>query len=122
MDSNVNDRKEKTAEIDRKVGAHLRSLRRMAGFSPFEFARLIGCSERQVDRYETGLDRLSAARLFEAARVLGVTVDDLFAEIDAPAAGDLVRTGRTSDLRVRAVNETHLQALLSLASAHVTTH
>lgn len=119
MGSILKDLKEKAAEIDRQVGTRLRSLRRMAGFSPFEFARLIGCSERQVERYETGRDRLSAARLFEAARALGITVDALFAEIEESAAG---APGRISDLEVRAVNETHLQALLSLACTHVTIH
>ena len=118
----MNTHKEKAAEIDRQVGARLRSLRRMAGFSPFEFARLIGCSEREIERYETGRDRLTAARLFEATRLLGITIDDLFAEIEAQCAGGPARAARTSDLRVKAVNETHLQALLSLASAHVTTH
>ena len=118
----MNTHKEKAAEIDRQVGARLRSLRRMAGFSPVEFARLIGCSEREVERYETGRDRLTAARLYEATRVLGITIDDLFAEIGAQDAGGPARTGHISDFRVKAVNETHLQALLSLACAHVTTH
>jgi transcriptional regulator with XRE-family HTH domain len=118
----LNDRKERAAEIDRRVGAQLRSLRRMAGFSPFEFARLLGCSERQVERYENGRERLSAARLFEATRVLGVTVDELFAEIEARAAIDAGRPATVSVFRVRAVNETHVQALLSLASALVTIH
>jgi transcriptional regulator with XRE-family HTH domain len=127
MDSTLSDRKDKAAEIDRRVGAQLRSLRRMAGFSPCEFARMIGCSEREVERFEDGRARLSAARLFEAARALGITVDELFAETEARGAIDAAaaapgRPARPSDFRVRAVNETHLQALLSLASALVTIH
>jgi transcriptional regulator with XRE-family HTH domain len=118
----LSDRKERAAEIDRRVGAQLRALRRMAGFSPFEFARLLGCSERQVERYENGRERLSAARLYEATRVLGITVDELFAEIEARTAVDAGRPATVSDFRVRAVNETHVQALLSLASALVTIH
>ncbi len=81
----MTDRNTKAAAIDRHVGIRLRTLRIMAGFTQGEVAYMLGCTDRQIDGYERGAKRLSAGRLLEIARILGVTVENLFEGVDATA-------------------------------------
>ncbi|HEY0521776.1 MAG TPA: helix-turn-helix transcriptional regulator [Stellaceae bacterium] len=79
----MTERNTKAAAIDRHVGIRLRTLRIMAGLTQREVAHMLGCTDRQIDGYEHGAKRLSAGRLLEVARILGVTIEDLFQGIDA---------------------------------------
>ena len=57
---------------DRHVGARIRERRVMMGLSQQQLARMIGVTYQQAHKYERGLNRISAGRLFEIAQVLGV--------------------------------------------------
>jgi transcriptional regulator with XRE-family HTH domain len=68
--------------IDRKVAANLRRLRLQAGLTQTEIAEAIGVSFPQEQKYESGINRISASKLFLAARRIGCTLDELFEGAD----------------------------------------
>ncbi len=59
-------------KIDRHVGLRLRSLRELKGLTQKGLAKKLGLSFQQVQKYETGANRLSASKLWVASRVLKV--------------------------------------------------
>ncbi len=88
--------------IDVHVGRRLRQARLLAGLSQEELGVGIGVSFQAVQKYEHGENRLSASRLFRAAKLLDRPIsfffDDLEGDVPAsPGAGfsrdeiDLVR-------------------------------
>ncbi|TAJ85396.1 helix-turn-helix transcriptional regulator [Reyranella sp.] len=64
--------------IDVHVGKRMAQRRMLLGMSQIVLGKNIGVSFRQIQKYERGLNRLSASRLFEAAHVLKVPVDYFF--------------------------------------------
>ena len=64
----------RAAVVDRKVGARIRERRVMLGLSQQQLAQLIGVTYQQAHKYERGLNRISAGRLFEIATVLSIPV------------------------------------------------
>lgn len=65
-------------DIDAYVGSRI-SLRRSAlGLSQTALARQLGVSFQQVQKYETGTNRISASRLHRVAMVLGTSVEAFF--------------------------------------------
>jgi len=76
-------------EVDIYVGARI-SLRRSAlGLSQTALAQRIGVSFQQVQKYETGQNRISASRLHRVAQALGTSVDAFFPPPEEEAAGRL---------------------------------
>src|SRR6266404_3205624 len=68
----------RSEDVDRHVGARIRVRRMMLGVTQREFAALLGVTYQQAYKYERGHNRISAGRLFEIARVLGVPVTFFF--------------------------------------------
>lgn len=61
--------------IDRVVGQRIRWRRRELKLSQEQLAELLSLTFQQVQKYEKGVNRVSAGRLFEIASVLGVAVN-----------------------------------------------
>jgi transcriptional regulator with XRE-family HTH domain len=59
-------------DTDGHVGARVRARRRLLGLTQQRLAERVGIAHQQVAKYETGVDRISAGRLFALARALGV--------------------------------------------------
>ena len=75
-------------DIDAYVGSRI-SLRRSAiGLSQTALARQLGISFQQVQKYETGTNRISASRLHRVAMILGMSVESFFPAAEQEAAGD----------------------------------
>src|SRR6202049_405282 len=72
-----------TAAIDDHVGARIRERRIMLGQTQQQLADLIGVTYQQAHKYERGINRVSAGRLFEIARVLSVPVSYFFDGLDS---------------------------------------
>lgn len=71
-------------DIDVYVGSRI-SLRRSAlGLSQTALARHLGISFQQVQKYETGANRISASRLHRVAVILGTSVESFFPLRDGP--------------------------------------
>lgn len=77
--------------VDRHVGARLELRRAMLGISQSRLADAIGVKFPQVQKYEKGINRISASRLYAAANFLDVPIsfffDDMPNEVKALAPG-----------------------------------
>ena len=67
--------------IDHRVGSRIRKRRIKLGLTQRQFAEMIGVSHQQVQKYERGIDRVSAGRLFEIGGALSVPIADFFEDI-----------------------------------------
>jgi transcriptional regulator with XRE-family HTH domain len=70
--------------IDIYIGKRLKLRRIILKMSQDSLAALIGVTFQQVQKYETGENRLSASRLFTFANILAVNVAFFFEGIDIP--------------------------------------
>jgi transcriptional regulator with XRE-family HTH domain len=64
----------RTQDIDHHVGVRVRERRIMLGFTQQQLADLIGVTYQQAHKYERGINRVSAGRLYEIARVLNASI------------------------------------------------
>ncbi len=64
----------RATETDRFVGIRIRERRIMLGLSQQQMAELIGVTYQQAHKYERGINRISAGRLYQIAKVLKVPV------------------------------------------------
>lgn len=69
--------------IDAHVGARVRLRRMLLGMSQEKLGEHLGLTFQQVQKYEKGVNRIGASRLFDLSRVLGVPVQFFYDE--APA-------------------------------------
>ena len=60
-------------DIDLHFGMRLRRRRRLLGMSQQELGRACGVRFQQIQKYESGANRLMAARLWDLAEALGVS-------------------------------------------------
>jgi len=67
---------------DCHVGLRIRSRRVMLGLSQQQMADLIGVTYQQTHKYERGINRISAGRLYEISQVLKVPVNFFFDGLD----------------------------------------
>lgn len=64
--------------IDTFVAARLRTYRKQLGVSQAEIAKQLGVTFQQIQKYEAGLNRIGAGRLFQLASIYGIAIQDLF--------------------------------------------
>src|SRR3954465_8668211 len=107
---------------DRHVGARIRERRVMMGLSQQQLARMIGVTYQQAHKYERGLNRISAGRLYEIAQVLSLPVSWFFAGLprDPPPIAVTARQPMCLELarNFAAIdNEKHQEALSQMARA-----
>lgn len=74
--------------VDIQIGQRLRNKRWLAGLTQQNLAEAVGIRFQQIQKYESGANRISAARLWELARALDVPVSYFYTGLDG-AAGDL---------------------------------
>ncbi len=65
-------------DADRHVGTRIRERRVMLGLSQQQLAVMIGVTYQQAHKYERGLNRISAGRLYDIAGVLSVPISWFF--------------------------------------------
>jgi len=75
-------------DADRHVGARMRARRIMLGLTQQQMAELIGVTYQQAHKYEKGINRVAAGRLYSIAQGLGVEVSYFFEGLQT--AGGLV--------------------------------
>lgn len=64
--------------IEKHIGRQLRKLRAERGISQQEIGNLLGVTFQQIQKYETGQNRISGGRLLSLAIYLKVPVSDFF--------------------------------------------
>ncbi len=67
--------------MDAHVGARICARRRLLQLSQKEMAEALGITFQQVQKYEKGVNRIGAGRLFNIAQLLGVDVDYFFEDV-----------------------------------------
>ncbi|NCO03127.1 MAG: helix-turn-helix transcriptional regulator [Alphaproteobacteria bacterium] len=80
--SNTMRTKGKANPIDEHVGKRLRQKRDLVGLSQERLAESVGVTFQQIQKYENGLNRISASRLYEFAQILKVPVSFFFDTIE----------------------------------------
>jgi transcriptional regulator with XRE-family HTH domain len=100
--------------IDVKAGRNLKIARLLAGYSQQRLGNEVGLSFQQIQKYESGGNRLSMSRAHQFATILGIGIADYFddaawlpsnALLASPAFGNWIsiyaradRVGRVSEL------------------------
>ena len=69
---------------DIHIGQRIRQRRHMQGLTQQRVAELIGVKFQQLQKYETGMNRVSGSRLIDLGRALNVEPSYFFAGVDAP--------------------------------------
>ena len=64
--------------VDVYVGQKLRNRRWMKGLTQHQLALLVGVRFQQIQKYENGINRISASRLWEISQALEVSVSYFF--------------------------------------------
>ena len=83
------------ADIDVAIGGRLRALRQARSMTLGQVGDRLGVRAQQVHKYEAGLNRVSAPRLFELAQLFGVPVGSFFEDVRrAPDRRSLPADGR----------------------------
>ena len=108
-------------DVDREVAARLRQRRVEMGLTQQQLAELIGVTYQQAHKYETGVNRITAGRLYQIAQVLGTDVSYFFGE--AGSKPQFEPSGRQRAMIELARNFAHLpsrrhqEALVAFARA-----
>jgi len=64
--------------VDIHVGRRIRDRRSEQGLNQKEVARALGVTFQQVQKYESGTNRVSASRLFDLSQILEVQIQHFF--------------------------------------------
>jgi transcriptional regulator with XRE-family HTH domain len=72
--------------VDAHVGSRVRLRRMLLGMSQERLGESMGLTFQQVQKYEKGVNRIGASRLFQISKILDVPVQFFFEE--APYTGD----------------------------------
>ena len=99
------DREGRPSPIDVHVGSRIRLRRTLLGMSQERLGEALGLTFQQVQKYERGVNRVGASRLFDLSRVLDVPIsfffddmpDSLTQAFGAPAARRATGFSESSD-------------------------
>ncbi|MEO0751532.1 MAG: helix-turn-helix transcriptional regulator [Pseudomonadota bacterium] len=79
--------------VDVHVGKRIRHRRWLAGMTQQQLAESVGIKFQQIQKYETGANRVSASRLWDIADALEVNVSFFFEGLDQEAEADAQPVG-----------------------------
>ena len=79
--------------IDIHVGSRVRFRRMLLGMSQEKLGDKLGLTFQQIQKYEKGINRIGASRLFDLAQVLAVPVQFFYEEAPATDSNQLVPDG-----------------------------
>ena len=110
--------------VDVHVGKRVRHRRWMVGMTQQQLAEKVGIKFQQIQKYETGMNRISASRLWDISEALGVPISFFFEGLERSGGteGETVPTDFMADKEalelVRsyyAIPETQRRRLFELA-------
>jgi transcriptional regulator with XRE-family HTH domain len=73
--------------VDAQVGSRVRLRRMLIGMSQERLGELLGLTFQQVQKYEKGVNRIGAGRLFDVSRILGVPIDYFYESVSSQTSG-----------------------------------
>ena len=75
-------------KVDVHVGKRIRQRRWLVGMTQQKLAELVGIKFQQIQKYETGANRVSASRLWDIADALSVKIEFFFEGLEANRKND----------------------------------
>lgn len=81
-------------DIDRLVGSNMRALRLERNLTLQELGDQLGISHQQLQKYETGMNRISAGMLPRLANLLGIEMTELFVDAKEAERSPMSKTER----------------------------
>ena len=84
--------------VDIHVGKRIRHRRWLVGMTQQQLAESVGIKFQQIQKYETGANRVSASRLWDIAASLDVDIAFFFEGIEAGKADVAAKASAPSDL------------------------
>ncbi len=76
--------------VDAFVGSRICARRRLLQMSQKQMAEKLGVTFQQVQKYEKGVNRIGAGRLYNIAKILGVNINYFFDELEFDALNETV--------------------------------
>ena len=73
--------------VDVRVGSRIRMRRQLIGMSQEKLGEALGLTFQQVQKYERGVNRIGASRLFDLSRVLDVPIGFFFDDMPPEMGG-----------------------------------
>ena len=73
--------------IDAHVGGRVRLRRMLLGVSQEKLGEQLGLSFQQIQKYEKGMNRIGASRLYELSRILNVPVQFFYDDVPTQKSG-----------------------------------
>ncbi|WP_149538193.1 helix-turn-helix domain-containing protein [Siccirubricoccus phaeus] len=83
------EREHRPSPIDVHVGGRVRLRRTLLGMSQEKLGEALGLTFQQVQKYERGVNRIGASRLFDLARVLDVPIGFFFDDMPDALGGGM---------------------------------
>jgi transcriptional regulator with XRE-family HTH domain len=83
------EREGRPSPIDVHVGSRIRLRRTLLGMSQERLGEALGLTFQQVQKYERGVNRVGASRLFDLSRVLDVPISFFFDDMPDSLASSL---------------------------------
>ncbi len=66
------------SELDTLIGKKISTLRSELSLTRIELSKRVGVTHQQLQKYERGINRISAGRLFDISQALGVDIGYFF--------------------------------------------
>ena len=104
----------RTAELDRRIGERLRAARLMKGMSQGELGKQLSITFQQVQKYEKGINRVSASALLKISEALKTDLLYFFSG-DLPEAA---APGSIAFSEATAVDFNILRSVVKIKDAH----
>ncbi len=115
--------------VDVHVGSRVRQRRTLLGMTQTDLGDAIGLTFQQVQKYERGVNRISASRLCELSRVLDVSINYFFEDMPTAVAAISPATKRRGkakkligyepDLMVKRETLEFVRAYYKIEDAHI---
>ncbi len=90
------EREHRPSPIDVHVGSRVRLRRTLLGMSQEKLGEALGLTFQQVQKYERGVNRIGASRLFDLARVLDVPIGFFFDDMPDTLGGSASARARVA--------------------------
>jgi transcriptional regulator with XRE-family HTH domain len=89
------EREHRPSPIDVHVGGRVRLRRTLLGMSQEKLGDALGLTFQQVQKYERGVNRIGASRLFDLSRVLDVPIGFFFDDMPDALGGGMTAARRS---------------------------
>ncbi len=110
--------------IDVHVGARLRARRTLVGLSQTALGDAMGLTFQQVQKYESGSNRISASRLYDVSKLLDIDIGYFFDEMgqaiesESPAQLSQKKSKRSAEKPPKSDDPLHKRETLELVRAY----